>query len=133
LKKPQKNEFFLNKSRSFSEKNEKKDEKILDFLKENQEFSKSLHEIEVFAFETPKKEEKNEANTLKSPSFSKKTLKVVIESYKRSPSILFSAPMENIYLIEVFSKKKSNEIFYKKLRKSLKKPKNFFKKEKKNQ
>jgi len=81
-----------------------KTEQYAEIIQENRDLIKSLKQIErEGVFLTPVKDDKNsEDNSYKRASKTKKTLKVVMEKYKRSPSILFTGPMENIYFLEVF-------------------------------
>ena len=79
-----------------------------EIIQENRDLLKCLKQIERDeAFLTPVKdkdhlEENNtNSNNYKRASKTKKTLQVVMEKFKRSPSILFTRPMENIYFLEV--------------------------------
>lgn len=105
------------KSNQFT-KTEEIPENYQEIIQETQIFVKSLKEIETSpVYQTPEKQNmKSDSNKLQSPSLdteksykraskTKDTLKVVMENYKRSPSILFSSPMQNIYFIEVLQNK----------------------------
>lgn len=103
-----------NKSENFS-RNEEKTQSIDEIKYQDQQLIKSLKEInENQSLKTSEKQNVS-TNLLDSPdsiqeksfkraSKTKNTLKVVMENYKRSPSILFSSPMQNVYLKDVFSK-----------------------------
>ena len=81
-----------------------------EIIQENRDLLKSLKQIERDeAFLTPVKnkddknieENNNNISNYKRASKTKKTLQVVMDKFKRSPSILFTGPMENIYFLEV--------------------------------
>lgn len=84
-------------------------ENTAEMIKENSELLNGLKQIEKDDSSTstslkedkPQDESKTGETTFKRASKTKKTLKVVMEKFKRSPSILFTGPMENVFNFEV--------------------------------
>lgn len=102
-----------NKSENFSA-NEEKTQNNDEIKYQDQQIMKSLKEInENPLVQTSGKQntssnflnssDSNQEKNFKRASKTKTTLKVVMENYKRSPSILFSSPLQNVYLKDVLN------------------------------